>query len=296
MYEAMFEYYGFKSVFNCPSQMLTLVDYQANHPEIKANPCAIVVDSGYSFTHIVPFFDNTKLNYAIKRINVGGKLLTNYLKEIISYRQWNMTEETHLMNIIKERLCYVPLNFLGDLKIAQRSNNSIMRHYVLPDNITNTVGYIKGIDKAPPVSPHMMGAEEKVLIMNTERLIPEILFHPSDIGRDQAGIAEAIIQSVSSTSEELHELFYSNIILMGGNTLFPGFKQRLEQDLRKLVPVEYEINVRLPKDPILSAYRGGCKFALHPDYMQYVVTKEQYNEHGSLEDRFLLCKSRFNAV
>ena len=27
------------------------------------------------------------------RLNVGGKLLTNYLKEVISYRQWNMMDE-----------------------------------------------------------------------------------------------------------------------------------------------------------------------------------------------------------
>jgi len=83
---------------------------------------------------------------------------------------------------------------------------------------------------------------------------------------------------------------------MGGNTLFPGFKERLEIELRKLVPVEYEINVRLPKDPILSAYRGGCKFALHSDYHHYVVTKEQYNEEGPKESKFLLCERRFNAV
>lgn len=27
----------------------------------------IVVDSGYSFTHVVPYFDDYKLNYGIKR-------------------------------------------------------------------------------------------------------------------------------------------------------------------------------------------------------------------------------------
>ena len=31
-------------------------------------------------------------------LNVGGKLLTNYLKELISYRQWNMMEEYFLIN------------------------------------------------------------------------------------------------------------------------------------------------------------------------------------------------------
>ena len=48
----------------------------------------------YSFTHIVPVFRGCALNYAVKRINIGGKALTNHLKELVSYRQWNMMEET----------------------------------------------------------------------------------------------------------------------------------------------------------------------------------------------------------
>lgn len=50
---------------------MALHDFATNYPGIRkgANPSlgAIVVDSGYSFTHIVPFFDRTRLNYAIKR-------------------------------------------------------------------------------------------------------------------------------------------------------------------------------------------------------------------------------------
>lgn len=50
---------------------MALHDFATNYPAVRvgANPSlgAIVVDSGYSFTHIVPFFDRTRLNYAIKR-------------------------------------------------------------------------------------------------------------------------------------------------------------------------------------------------------------------------------------
>lgn len=47
----------------------------------------LVVDSGYSFTHIAPFYKGKIILEGIRRINVGGKHLTNHLKEIISYRQ-----------------------------------------------------------------------------------------------------------------------------------------------------------------------------------------------------------------
>lgn len=48
--------------------------------------CGVVVDVGFSFTHVVPFFDGAPLMNAARRINVGGKALTNYLKELVSYR------------------------------------------------------------------------------------------------------------------------------------------------------------------------------------------------------------------
>lgn len=44
--------------------------------------------------------------------------------------------------------------------------------------------------------------EEQILPMNNERFtVPEILFNPSDIGMDQAGIPEAIVDAISACDE-----------------------------------------------------------------------------------------------
>jgi len=110
------------------------------HPSAQGpGPCQVIVDTGYAFTHIVPCYNHVPLNYAIKRyplnhhhpqlpnfpfrivpfgccrIQVGGKILTNYLKEVISYRQWNMMEETFLVNDVKETTCFVSDNPERDL-------------------------------------------------------------------------------------------------------------------------------------------------------------------------------------
>lgn len=55
----------------------------------------------------------------IYRINVGGKHLTNQLKEVISYRQLMVMDENYVMNQIKEDLCYVSTDFDIDMKIAK---------------------------------------------------------------------------------------------------------------------------------------------------------------------------------
>jgi actin-related protein 6 len=52
------------------------------------------------------------------RIDVGGKLLTNQLKELVSYRQWNMMDETYVMDEVKECCCYVSTDFKRDLELC----------------------------------------------------------------------------------------------------------------------------------------------------------------------------------
>jgi actin-related protein 6 len=50
-----------------------------------------------------------------------------------------------------------------------------------------------------------VGVVDKVLSMESERFsIPEILFHPSDIGMEQAGVAEAAAQSLDCLEPVSH--------------------------------------------------------------------------------------------
>lgn len=44
------------------------------------------MDAGFSFTHAVPVFDWRVLAAGVRRIDLGGKALTNYMKELVSYR------------------------------------------------------------------------------------------------------------------------------------------------------------------------------------------------------------------
>jgi hypothetical protein len=52
-------------------------------------------------------------------------LLTNYLKEVVSYRQWNMMDEFKLMDQVKQELCFVSTDFIGDLAATRKSSKSL---------------------------------------------------------------------------------------------------------------------------------------------------------------------------
>lgn len=53
------------------------------------------------------------------RIDVGGKLLTNHLKHLISFRQWNMSDETAVVNAVREACSYVSMDWKRDLELCK---------------------------------------------------------------------------------------------------------------------------------------------------------------------------------
>lgn len=278
--EIIFEEYRFKSLLRLPSPMLSALNYSQCHPGVL---CSLVVDSGYSFTHIVPFYRNKLIQEATLRIDVGGKLLTNHLKEIISYRQLHVLDETYVMNQVKEDACYVSQAFVEDMMMAQRKDpeKSIMCEYVLPDFTNRRRGFIRETSTKSSVS--QLAAEEQYLRLSNERIaIPEVLFHPSDIGIEQMGIPEAICHAVSQTPMGMHPHLFSNIILTGGNVLFPGFSERIESDVRTLCPDEYTVRVFTPCDPVTYSWQGGWNLSQTESSSWPVVsvTSMEYKEYG----------------
>lgn len=53
------------------------------------------------------------------RLCVGGKILTNRLIEVTSYRQLDVRSEIYIMNQCKEDACFVSKDFWKDLTLAK---------------------------------------------------------------------------------------------------------------------------------------------------------------------------------
>lgn len=267
--EIFFEEFDCHSLLRINAVSLSCYNYKQKYPNSK---CCIVVDCGYSFTHIVPYVNDTKMKEGIRRIDVGGKLLTNHLKEILSYRQLHVMDETYVINQVKEDSCFVSQDFYGDMETAKLKGNTIVKDYVLPDFTSLRRGFLQD----PGVE-----SEQQTLRLSNERFsIPEILFHPSDVGIRQMGIPEAIIDCLKACDEEAWPHLLSNIILTGGSAKFPGFQERIFKEVRSLAPIEYPVNVMLAEDPITYAWEGGKLLSKDPTFSSFLVTREEYEEEG----------------
>ncbi|XP_064629409.1 actin-related protein 6-like [Lineus longissimus] len=277
MNEVLFEEYQFKAAHRTNAACLSW--YKSKKEERAQNLCALIVDSGYSFTHIVPFYNGKKIKGSMRRINVGGKMLTNHLKEIISYRQLMVMDESHVMNQCKEDVCFVSTDFKQDMAIAASKGrqNSIARDYVLPDYTHIKRGFVRSIDES---SGKAKGSEQ-IIRMNNERFqVAEILFHPSDVGVSEMGVSEAIVHSINSTPSDMHPHLYKNIVLTGGCCNLPGFRERVYNDLRSMACDDFDVNVRLSEKPGTYAWEGGGVLSKTQDFSKKIVTRQQYEEYG----------------
>jgi actin-related protein 6 len=215
----------------------TFGDSSKSPPGLIPTECVLVVDSGYSHTAVVPLYQGKIIQQAIRRLDIGGKFITNYLKEIISVRQLNVLTETHIINQLKESVCFVSTDFKADMEKAQdyTSRSSIVTDYVMPDFTNRMTGLVKEhnpLDRKQMATFNSVrredGTSEAILTLSNERFTPpELLFNPTNVGMRQAGISETIMESLSRIPTGLWPAMLSNIYLVGGNTKLPGFKERL---------------------------------------------------------------------
>jgi actin-related protein 6 len=195
---------------------------------------------------VTPLFEGKPIHQAIRRLDIGGKFLTNYLKELVSIRHYNMLDETHLMNEVKETICFVSEDFKRDLertwkgasasrKKALDGEREIVVDYVLPDYNAHKQGFMRPHDPSPSAKLRKMGslsgagevAEDFMTLGNERFTVPELLFSPGDLGMKQEGLPGIVLQSLSGLPPGLWPAMLANILVVGGNSKIEGFMTRL---------------------------------------------------------------------
>eukprot|EP00667_Euglena_gracilis_P011153 EG_transcript_11375 len=255
------------------------------------HPCTgVVLECGYSFSHVVPFVGGRAVKSAIKRVPVGSKVMINNMKSLLSFRQYDMTEEDWLVSQFVERLCFVSTDFERDLRTSAGpiAKNPIRTRYLLPSGQPGTPSLGQVVSEGIPVSP-----TDQVLVLNNERFtVPELLFHPSDVGFPSMGVAEAVAASLRSPGVDpaVRPLLLENVVLSGGCSDLPGFEQRMQQELEQLVDTELtRARCHHPGRGLHSAFFGGCAVLASDLYGALAVSRKEYQEQGGDG----ICRGRF---
>lgn len=211
----------------------------------------IVVDLGYGKSSFVGFENGEQLNTK-HSLNIFGNDFNNLLIKLIGYYHGKTNFESEYANQIKE-LCFVSNNLEEDKNLALQKK--LDKVFKLPDG-------------------------NEVIIGRERFECPELLFQPSILGLEDKGIHELVFDLISQVKVENQPKFYTNIILCGGSSMFPGLDKRLKKEVEILGKIDY-VDVHAPSNRMFSPWIGGSMLSSLSSFKKSWISPLQYNEIGT---------------
>jgi actin len=249
MIQVMFE------TFNVPSFYVGLQPTLALYSSGRTT--GIVLESGEGVTDTVVIYDGDALPRRSVKGNLAGRELTSYLQKLLNERgcMFTTSAEREIVRDIKEKVGYVALDFDAEMQRAGITIE-INRTYTLPTG-------------------------NEILIGNERFRCPELIFKPFFNGFEEDGIDQVLYDSIMESPEKIRRDLYANILLSGGNTMFPGFRERIEKEIIYHAPPTLPVNVIAPLERKYAVWIGGSILASLATFPQKVITREEYNDFGA---------------
>jgi len=215
----------------------------------------IVLDSGFDVTHTIPVYEGSCFPMAIGKLKLAGHDLNVLFAKLLSQNGHAMTTSADRQEVakMKEQCCYVSENPF------QEESNII--DYKLPDG--------------------------RIIHVGDERWkTPEALFDPTKIGREAPGVHTLIWDTCMKCSVDVRKKLLQNIIISGGTTCFPGFRERLIEELKGVVPPATASAIKVSssqdEDNFKAIWIGGQVVAsLRSVTVDQWMSAEEFEEYGA---------------
>ena len=193
---------------------------------------------------------------AAKKIPITSKHLNNYLKQLLEKKGYQFTkQQSEIIEKIKNKYCYVSLNFDSEMKAAKNSS-SLSKTYPLDDGQT-------------------------IEIKEERFIVPEAFFQPKLLGIDAQGVHEVIQEVINKCNKKFRKKLYRKIIVAGSESMYPGLGDRIEYGFYKANKKLKAKVVAIPERKY-SIWIGGSILASLSTFKP--ILRKEYVDHGSFCD------------
>lgn len=219
----------------------------------------IVIDSGASKTHIGPVWEGYCYQHFLQRIDFGGDGVTQQLAKQLRKEGYPFSTPADYRQAerIKSELCYLASNAEKELAYCKESR-SLERMFSLPD-----------------------GQE---IYLNANRfMIPEVLFSPTalECPVPTRGWHEIVQSCIEQCDPAVRSEMYGNVILAGGNTLFPRLDERVQKEMSLLAPKGTVAKCVAFPNRQYGSWVGASIVASMNTFPCMWVSKSEYDDYGA---------------
>jgi len=283
--EIMFEKYEIPAFFLCKNAVLSAF--------ASGRATGLIFDTGAAVTSAVPVHDGYVLQNCIVRTPLGGDYVGSQSKSYLDEQKIEIVPPYMIATKEPPLLEGGPCTFTTkkNLPPVTKSYHDYMSKLVVEDFVSTVLQAMetpydeKSADSLPTLPyefPHGINKD-----FGSERFrIMEGLFD-TKYQKSTSGVALSMTQLVTTAvgmcDIDMRPSLYSNLIVVGGNSLCQGFTDRLNHDLSQKLPPSMRLKLLFSNQSSerrFSSWIGGSILASLGSFQQMWISKHEYEEGG----------------
>lgn len=186
-------------------------------------------------------------------------------------------QELMIARDIKQKLCYVALDFDSEIKSAADCSDK-EQIYELPD------GNFIPVDSTRFRASEVLFQPMIDIANHRDPLHRGVQVHavelPTDVYTRKCSLHEAVAEALMGCQESNREQLGESVVLVGGFSLLPGLAERLQKELHGLSTLCTPTTVVSGSWSTHAAWLGGKQLAEQRNFQTRWISREDYNNHG----------------